>query len=280
MTTTKELTAPAVTGEPTPAPAPPPSLFSKISKGRQGGPRATMIYGTGGIGKTTMAAQAPAPIFVPTEDGLRNIDCHSFPLARSLKDVRVALDELRTQPHDYRTVVLDSLDWCEQLIWRDVVEWSNDGGKKIKSIEEIGYGKGYVMALSRWRFLCDRLDELRTQRGMSVVLLAHAQILQFASPESESFDRYVPKLHKAASALMIEWCDDVLFATYEVFTRKIEDRIGERNIGIGSGDRILRIVERPFCIAKNRLGLVPEIEKVKLDWNEYAKLWPENRSAT
>ncbi|MFV0444424.1 MAG: AAA family ATPase, partial [Planctomycetaceae bacterium] len=70
---------------------------------------------------TTFGAMAPQPIFIPTEDGLAGIDVPRFPLAGSFEEVLAALMALYTEPHDYRTVVLDSLDWTERLVWNEVV---------------------------------------------------------------------------------------------------------------------------------------------------------------
>ena len=96
------------------------TLMNQISKGRKARPRRVMLYGTHGIGKSTFGAMAEKPIFVPTEDGLADIDCESFPLARSLGEVMAALESLYSGDHDYRTVVIDSLDWLERLIWAEV----------------------------------------------------------------------------------------------------------------------------------------------------------------
>ncbi|GIW85708.1 MAG: hypothetical protein KatS3mg108_0032 [Isosphaeraceae bacterium] len=93
------------------------SLLSKVQRGRTPRPPRLLVYGTPGIGKSTFGSQAPSPVFVPTEDGLDEIDCAKFPLAATLDEVLAAIAELRTQPHDFETVVLDSLDWLERLIW-------------------------------------------------------------------------------------------------------------------------------------------------------------------
>ena len=45
------------------------SYLSKVKSGIQSVPRRTLIYGQHGVGKTTMAAQWPEPILLPTEDG-------------------------------------------------------------------------------------------------------------------------------------------------------------------------------------------------------------------
>lgn len=107
-----------------------------------------MIYGSEGIGKSTFAALVPNPVFVQTEDGLSEIDCSKFPLAKSFDDVVLQLQAVRDEQHDYGTVVIDSLDWLERLVWDRVCA---DYG--VKSIEKAdgGYGKGYVHALTYWR---------------------------------------------------------------------------------------------------------------------------------
>lgn len=138
----------------------------------------------------------------------------------------------------------------------------------VESIEDIGYAKGYVFALTNWREVLAGLDALRNERGMHVILIARAQIERFANPETDTYDRYSPRLHKQASALVQEWADEVLFATYSVHTKSTDEGFGRRRIkGIGTGERIIRTTERPAHVAKNRLGLPDEIP---LDYRVYA----------
>jgi hypothetical protein len=206
---------------------------------------------------------AEAPVFIPVEDGLSSIDCEHFPLATKYADVIAALGALYTEPHEYRTVVLDSVDWLERLIFADVCRKRN-----VESIEDIPYGRGYIFSLIQWREVLAGLDSLRNERGMAVILVAHAQIEKFANPESDAYDRYTPRLHKQASALLQEWADEVLFATYKVHTRTTDEGFGRKRVqGIGSGERIIRTTERPAHVAKNRLNLPDEIP---LDYRIYA----------
>ncbi len=239
------------------------ALMNQIQRGRTDAPRRTLVYGTHGVGKSTFGAMADAPIFVPTEDGLGGIECERFPLAAKYADVVNALAALYTEPHEYRTVVIDSLDWLERLIWAKVCQDRN-----VESIEDIPYGKGYVFALTQWREVLAGLDALRNERGMGVILIAHAQIEKFANPETDTYDRYSPRLHKQASALIQEWCDEVLFATYAIHTKTTDEGFGRRRVqGIGTGERIIRTTERPAHVAKNRLNLPDEIP---LDYRAYA----------
>jgi hypothetical protein len=238
-------------------------LLAQVTSGRQLKPRRVMLYGVHGIGKSTFGANGPKPVFIQTEDGLANIDCARFPLAQSFADVMQAVAELYTEPHEYWTVVVDSLDWLERLIWASVCE-----AKGKDSIEEFGFGKGYTFALDPWKQFLDGLDALRNDRQMMVVLLAHAKIERFENPETDSYDRYSPRLHKSASAMIQEWCDEVLFATYKVHTKQTDEGFDRtRTRAIGSGDRILRTTERPAHVAKNRLALPDELP---LDFAAYA----------
>ena len=114
------------------------SLLSTITKGKENRPPRLFVYGQEGVGKSLFSASAPNPIFVQTEDGLGEIDTAKFPLAKNLADVTSAMAALRDEPHDFQTVVLDSADWLERLIWDRVCQ---DFG--VRSIEKAdgGYGR-------------------------------------------------------------------------------------------------------------------------------------------
>jgi len=227
------------------------SLLAQVHSGRRHRPPRLLIYGTEGIGKSTLAAQAPGPIFIPTEDGLDQIACDSFPLAQSFDDVLSHLAALATEDHSYQTAVIDSADWLERLIFDHVCK--QYGAKSIEKVDG-GYGKGYVHALTQWRQVIDALRYLRERKGMLVIVLAHAKIEKFADPESTAFDRFSPRLNKNATAILCEWCDAILLATREHGAAK-----GEKS----GGERILRCVGTPACVAKNRYGLP---ETLPLSW--------------
>lgn len=237
------------------------SMLEQIHTGRRHTPPRLLVYGTEGIGKSTTAAQAPKPIFIPTEDGLDQIDCASFPLAGTLADVDAALQALLHEKHEFETVVLDSVDWLERLIWDALCEQYG-----VSSIEKVdgGYAKGYTHALTHWRKVLNDLNALRSQRGMCVILLAHAKVEKFDDPEHSAYDRYSPRLHKHATALVTEWADAVLFATRKIITKTEDSGFNrERTIaaGLGSegGERVLRCVGSPACVAKNRYDLPAEL---------------------
>ena len=228
------------------------SLLQSIHSGKRSKPPRLLIYGSEGIGKSTIAANAPKPIFVPTEDGLDQIVCDSFPLAKTFTDVTTNLNTIATEDHDYKTVVIDSGDWLERLIWDQLCK---DFG--VKNIEQAGggFGKGYVIALTYWRQFVDLLRTIREERSMITIILAHAKIETFTDPESSAFDRFSPRLNKWASAYLCEWCDAILLATRELSAAK-----GDKS----GGGRILRCTPSAVGVAKNRYGL-PDI--LPLSWD-------------
>jgi hypothetical protein len=247
-------------------------LLEQITSGRSPAPRRLMLYGTHGVGKSTFASCAPRPVFLQVEDGLGEIDCNKFPLAATFDQVMQALGELYTDQHPYRTVVVDSLDWLERLIWAEVCQ-----RRGVESIEDIGYAKGYVFALTEWREFLEGLTALRNDKGMMVALIAHARIERFENPETDSYDRYVPRFHRLASQIVQEWCDEVLFATFKVYTKQTDEGFDrKRTQGMGTGERILRTVERPSHLAKNRLNLP---EEMPLDWDAYAQYLTDTSTA-
>lgn len=239
-------------------------LLEQVQSGKKPQPRRVLLYGVAGVGKTSFGACAPDAIFMPTEDGLSDIDCASFPVMTSFDQAIAALSELYSEAHAYRTLVVDSLDWLEALIWAKVCEV-----KHVGSIEELGFGKGYLLAIDLWRQFLAGLSALRLDKGMMMILIAHAKVERFNDPSSEGFDRYMPRLHKAAAAVVQEWCDEVLFATYRVYTKSMETGFGQTVVkGIGTGERVLRTTERPAHMAKNRLGLPDELP---FSWANYAQ---------
>lgn len=230
----------------------PPSGLAGVRKGIIHKPPRIFLYGVHGIGKSTLAAHAPKPIFICTEEGADEIDVDKFPQAKSSTDVLDALRTLYKEAHDYETVVLDSADWLEDFIALELAA--------TYSAKELGYGHDAVLAEQRVADVLTALNFLREKRKMAVVIVAHCEIRRFDSPLTEPYDRYQPKLKRGFSALMQEWADCVLFATYDVSVAK-EDVGFNKQVrrGISSGDRIIYTEERPAFYAKNRYNMPAEL---------------------
>lgn len=215
------------------------SLLSTITRGRSFGPPRIWLYGLEGIGKSTFAASCPSPVFVQTEDGLRQIDCAKFPLAETSEEAISYLRALATEKNDFRTVVVDSLDWLERLFWAKVCR-----EHQVDQIEKIGYGKGYSYAMTQWHETLNLLQTLNSQ-GKMILLLGHAVAEEYSDPEVSGYKRFAPRLHKLPRAMLTEYVDCIFLAT--------------RQFGAAAGDvnnpRVLRAEPSPTQVAKTRYQL-------------------------
>lgn len=236
----------------------------EIISGKQPGPRRIFMYGGPGTGKSTFAAAAPGAVFIPTEDGLKDIDCRRFPLCRSYADILNCIGQLYSEQHDFKYAVLDSADWAQRMIWADVCE-----KRGVKNIEDIGFKKGYTFAMDQWQELFSGFDALVADRGMSIIVIAHVEIAKFDDPMRESYHQFCPRLHSLPEAYICEWADEILFASTKIFTKKTDEGFNkEKHRAFSDGERVMYTSDRPSYKAKNRLGLP---DQMPLDWNAYAK---------
>lgn len=242
--------------------------IDSIKRGARQTPPRIVIYGVGGIGKTTWAANSPDPIFLMTEEGQGNLDIARFelrendPVLRSWDELTQCCDDLITEDHDFRTVVVDSLDFAEALCRAHVCEKNG-----WESIETPGYGKGYQRTAEVWRELLAKLEQIQNERGMGVICIAHEEVVRFEDPASEAYDHYDICLHKHTRHTTANWADAVFFANFKHHIIKEQGKFGdERKRAAGRGERILYTDRRPSHRAKNRWNLPDELP---LDWEAF-----------
>jgi hypothetical protein len=226
-------------------------LKDLIQHGLTRKPPRIILHGPHGIGKSSFGAQAPAPIFLPTEDGLTMIDVPHFPVPKTLDEVWDDMSALIKEDHEYKTFIVDTLDWLERLIWARVCQ-----DNKCESIEDLGYGRGYVFAMSYWEKFFKGLDKLRDCKNMAIILLAHNEIKPYNPPDSQPYDRYQIKLHKSAAAKGEEWADAVLFAGFKVYVKTEKGKQSGKATG---GERVVYTQPNPAYRAKNRYNLPEEM---------------------
>ena len=212
------------------------------------------IYGGHGIGKSTLASKFPAPIFISTEDGLDSLDVTSFPRATKVEDVVENIKTLIKEDHEFKTVVIDSVDWLIEPLIVSNVESSHDA-------KDLAYGKGQMLVAEEFREILQGLDVLRVKRRMNIVLIAHAAVVKFEDPRTEPYDRFQPKLPNRCNALLQEWADVLAFAAFKVIIRKSDSGFNnQKTRGVTTGERLLHFVENPAFAAKNRYTCPDDIE--------------------
>lgn len=235
-----------------------------VVKGKRVQPHRLLVHGQEGVGKSTFAAGAPSPIFLGAEDGTAHLDVARFPSPERWTDVLEAVRVLSNDEHAYRTLVIDTVDWAEPMLWEHICARDNTKERPIHGIEDYGFGKGYVAALDEWRVLLASLERLRNNKGMHIILLAHSALRLFKNPEGEDFDRYELKLNTKAGGLLKEWSDAALFARFEVYAK--QDAKTKRVRGVATGARLLCTERTAAYDAKNRYGLP---DRLPLSWADF-----------
>lgn len=213
-----------------------------------------VIYGIPGIGKTSFAATFPNPILLRFEDGASALDIPTFPkVIETYGEIMKALEALRVQKHDFKTIILDSLDWMEGIVWAAVCRKYNKD-----NIEDFGFGRGYILVDEAWRYIIRQLDVLQ-KRGMNIIAISHAATITITAPDSDDYMSYGLKLHKRAAGIWTEWADEILFVNYT--KRLVRQGSGEsaKVKAKGDGDRIIYTASRPAHTAKSRYALPDEI---------------------
>lgn len=249
--------------------------MTKIVTERSRGPLKILAYGPEGVGKTRLGAFSIKPIFLCAENGLSAPDLKtipSFPTPDSWSDVLDAIKWLTTQPHDYKTLVVDSLDWLHQHARAAVCKRENMSPSQYED-----YGRGEKHAFELWVQLMTVLSELQEKRGMHIIMLAHSAMETFQNPQGEDFVRYQLALSKKAAERWKQWPDFLLFMSQEMFTKKSKD--DKTSKGIIGDYRIFTQRSAAFD-AKNRINLPAEIAyETENPWRPFAEAVKEIHKA-
>ncbi len=218
-----------------------------ISRGRIARPQKVVAYGPEGVGKSTLASQTPDPVFLDTEGGTHHLDVVRIDSASSWEQINAAVAELAKGGHGFRSLVIDTADWLEKRLVEHLCRKHNKD-----SIEDFGYGKGYVVLAEEFAKFLSSLDRLLA-RGIHIVFLAHSQVRKFEAPDQAgSYDRFELKLSKQVAPLLKEWADVVLFAN---FVTRVAEKDNGRMRGVGGKERMLFANHTAAFDAKNRHGL-------------------------
>ena len=234
----------------------------QITSGVLSTPIKMVVYGPEGIGKSTFAAQAPGVLFIDTEGSTARMDVRRLPAPSSFAMITEEINYVISNPSVCQTLAIDTADWAERMC-RDAVcaKYSKAG------LEDFGYGKGYSYVYEEFGRMLNLLDQV-CDRGINVVITAHAAMRKFEQPdESGSYDRWELKLINAQKCnianMLKEWADMVLFANYETFVIKNEEKKNK----VSGGKRVMYTSHHPCWDAKNRFGLP---EKLPFDFAHIA----------
>lgn len=194
------------------------------------------------------------------------MDVARLPRPTSWQMLLEEIDYVKSNPHVCNTLVIDTIDWAEQLCIEFICAKHQKDG-----IESFSYGKGYVYTKEEFGRFLNRLSDV-IETGINVVLTAHAQMRKFEQPdEMGAYDRYELKLGTKTSSqtapLVKEWSDALLFANYKTYSVAVDDK-GKKHKAQG-GKRVMYTSHHPCWDAKNRYSLD---EELPFDYMEIAHI--------
>ncbi len=222
-----------------------------ITSGRVARPQKLVFYGVEGIGKTSLAAQTPDPLFIDTEGGTAHLDVRRLQKPASWEELISLVKEVAATPDVCRTLVIDTADWAEQMC----IDYICDKYKQ-PGIESFGYGKGYTYLSEEFARLLAACDEVILS-GKNVVITAHAKMRKQELPDEQgAFDRWELKLSKQTAPLLKEWPDALLFLNFKTLVVATDSNTHKAQ----GGRRVMFTSHHPCWDAKNRHGLPEEME--------------------
>ena len=228
----------------------------KVTNGLINRPQKVVIYGPEGIGKSTLASDFPAPLFIDTEGGTAHMSVCRAEWGSTWTDLLNTVKEVAASKGVCETLVIDTADWAEQLCIKHVLETRLINGSPAKGVEDYGYGKGYTYVGEEFQNLLAALNDV-IRNGIHVVVTAHAKMRKFEQPdELGAYDRWEMKLSKQVAPLLKEWADIVLFCNYQTRVVTTDNKTKKAQ----GGKRVIYTSHHPCWDAKNRHGLPDKLD--------------------
>lgn len=239
------------------------SLSSLVKKEMKRLPPRFVFYGEGKIGKSSIPCEIDGHIFIPTEPGLNYLPVKAqFPAPQSTADLFGYLDLLANEKHDYKCVALDSADWAEELMAKEIAaEYKSSSVGEIKGQK---FGKGYDLLFNKWSEMLDKLDILREKCGMIVILLGHYKNIVDSEAGTSAFESMSLKLTNKVTKKTVEWADATICCRRKIVVSTEQLAFGRERgvasaVGANGGMRYMQCQRDPSSMAGNRLGLPFEL---------------------
>ena len=221
----------------------------------EAGPQIITICGDAGLGKSSLAATFPKPIFIRAEDGVARIPMAfrpaALPAIRSEEQLWDQLKALIHDKHDFKTAVIDTISAADRMFVSAILK--QDG--KAKSINQAmgGYGAGYSALAARHQQLRNAAEMLRVKRGMHVIFLAHTEVGTMRLPDQDDFSRYSLRMtHDKSLPPYLDDVDAVGFMRQRIILKGDE---GERKKAISGEERELIMHVTASNVSKNPYGI-------------------------
>ena len=231
----------------------------EISSGVQDLPSKDLIYGIEGVGKTSLAATYPSPIFVDCEGSTTKLNVSRLEVnsyGKFKEAIKLICGE---QGNIFKTVVIDTTDWLESIVVSEILK--EDGAQTITDKKNYSFGAGDKRIEEFFRKKIIPSFEFIMKQGKNIVLVSHAHIKGIDDPIVGRYDHYTLKMGKTASAVLKEWVNNVFFMNYEVQMKKNYGL--EKDKAVGGKDVFVYTQRTPQYNAKRRDKLADKIKFIE-----------------
>lgn len=263
--------------------------MSYLTQAKKAQPQAPVltVVGFPGVGKSTLAATFPNPIFVQAENATSVFETWDherqptffpeLPAPSAKRQVRpsdVLLDQLRelaTADHDFKTVVVDAVTTLNMLFEAEVIEFDINNPDNIGEAAG-GFGKGYLAVAGLHAKVRNACEHLR-RKGIAVVFLAHSGINKVKNrPDVEAYSTWSLDMHEASRRIYVNTSDAVLYLKSREFVMGSDkDKKGNvKTFGkmTNTGERVLITASEGtigYVDAKNRYRIPQELDVAEGD---------------
>lgn len=214
-----------------------------------------MLYGLAGSGKSTLAAKLDHPLFFDFEGGLNALGvAHNRKTYKKLEDFYKDLAEFyrgRKEYGQFKTIVIDSADWLMRLAVEQAAGIDKNNLKETLVRSNGGYGAGKQVLENEVRTRLLPMLSAVNELGITVCLIAHAEVKHLLDAEGVNEDKIAPKIDANTMNVFVEWCDEVFYLKKD-----------------SEGNRKLLVDSDMVALAKNRLGITGEYDLAEHDINK------------
>ena len=207
-----------------------------------------VVYGKEGIGKSTFASHFKDPLFIATEAGLTGLSVYQThedgSAVTSWEEFRDLCVHLATQPHEWSTVVVDTLDNVTRLC----VEYT----EKRHNVDQL-HGQRNSAAL--WGFVKTQVTQaletlmagpygvifISHERDTTIEAATGREVGMMDRPKGDVFLRHVPSGGSSYRAI-----------------KGAADLILRAAMDMKTGERVLQCQPSISHIAKDRTGVLPD----------------------
>lgn len=214
-----------------------------------------LVYGATKIGKSTWCSHADRAVFLSTEPGLNSLEVFQVPI-RSWDELLAACGEIAEGNHEFRTVILDTVDnayrMCAEHVCRKF---------KIEHESDLGYGKGFALINNEFQRVLNKLAFM----PYGLYLISHSQDVEIET-RTGKYTKTVPTLPEKARKIVLGLVDMVLYCDIETAAGP-DGKIAAR--------RVMRTKPSLNYEAGDRTGRLPEV--IDLDYTKFIEAFNAGR---